>query len=90
MAKDTQNVAVEQAPASKPAKASKKKDAKAKQKKPNWFKSLGSELKKVTWPTFGKVVKQTGVVIGVTLFFLVVVGLFDTGLAALYNLLIGG
>jgi preprotein translocase subunit SecE len=89
MAKNSENVAVEQE-VSKPAKApaKKKKDAKAKQKKPNWFKSLGSELKKVTWPTFGKVIKQTGIVIGVTVFFMVVVGLIDFGLTQLYQLLI--
>ena len=48
-------------------------------KKPNIFVRMGrkckevfSELKKVTWPSFGKVVKSTGVVIAVVLSFLVV------------------
>jgi len=55
------------------------------EKKPNIFKRIGrktkevfSELKKVTWPSFGKVVKSTGVVIAVVLFFLLAIGGADT------------
>ena len=70
--------------------------AQTKTKKPNLFKRLGrflkqswSELKKVSWPTFGKVVKQTGIVIAVVLVFLVVIALFDLGLSGLLTLLTG-
>lgn len=70
------------------AKKTKKKD-----KKPGFFKRMGakikdvfSELKKVNWPTFGKVVKQTGVVIVVVLIFLVVITAFDYGLLNLLKL----
>lgn len=70
-----------------------------KNKRPNvfvrmgrWFKNkfseMGSELKKVSWPSFGKVVKQTGMVIAVVLFFLVVITLIDTGLSALLHLIV--
>ena len=52
------------------------------------FKGIVSELKKVTWPTFGKVMAQTGVVLIVVLFFLVVIGAFDAGLTALLKLLL--
>ena len=76
--------------------ASKQKQKKAKNKKPNIFVRFGrkckevfSELKKVSWPTFGKVVKQTGVVIAVVLVFLVVIALFDLGLSGLLTLLTG-
>lgn len=69
-----------------------KKDKK-KNKKPNIFKRMGakikdvfSELKKVNWPTFGKVVKQTGIVIAVVLVFLVVIFAFDFGLMELLKL----
>ena len=70
-----------------------KKVKKAKKdKKPGFFARLGqkikdifSELKKVSWPTFPKVLKQTGVVLLVVLAFLVVITAFDYGL---YNLLI--
>ena len=59
------------------ADKSKVKKKKAKDKKPNKIakslKETGSELKKVTWPKFGTVAKQTGVVILVTLMFLVIV-----------------
>ena len=68
--------------------------AKKKNKRPNIFKRFGakckdviSELKKVSWPTFGKVVKQTGVVLAVVLVFLVVITAFDTGLAELLGLI---
>lgn len=76
--------------------ASKKEEKKAKKKssKPGFFKRLGlkikdvfSELKKVSWPTFPKVVKQTGVVIVVVLLFLIVITAFDTGLSELLKLL---
>ncbi len=62
-------------------------------KKPGFFKRMGakikdvfSELKKVSWPTFPKVVKQTGVVLAVVLIFLVVITAFDTGLLELLKL----
>lgn len=63
-------------------------------KKPNIFVRFGrkmkevfSELKKVSWPTFGKVVKNTGIVLVVVLVFLVVITLVDSGLSALINLI---
>lgn len=75
--------------------AKKQKDVKKvnKNKKPNIFKRIGaklkdvfSELKKVSWPTFPKIVKQTGVVLVVVLIFLVVIAAFDTGLYSLLGL----
>ena len=69
-----------------------KKDNK-KNKKPGFFKRFGmkakdvfSELKKVNWPTFVKVVKKTGIVLAVVLCFLVVIFAFDTGLLELLKL----
>ena len=50
-------------------------------------KGLISELKKVTWPKFGTVVKQTGVVLVVVLVFLVIVTGIDSGLNALLQLI---
>lgn len=68
-------------------------------KKENWFvrtgkaigrkcKEIWQELKKVTWPKFGVMLKQTGVVFAVVLFFLVVLTAFDIGLSALLELLV--
>lgn len=64
------------------------------EKKPNIFKRLWhkikevfSELKKVTWPTFGKTVKNTGIVLVVVAVFLVVISLFNIGLLELFKLL---
>ncbi len=63
-------------------------------KKPNIFVRMGrkckevfSELKKVTWPSFGKVVKSTGVVIAVVLSFLVVFTAVNFGLNELLGLI---
>ncbi len=70
------------------------KKSKPKNKKPGFFSKLGgkikdvfSELKKVSWPTFGKVVKQTGIVLAVVLVFLVLITAFDAGLGALLGLI---
>lgn len=70
-----------------------KKATKKVQKKPNIFKRMGakfkdifSELKKVSWPTFPKVVKRTGIVLGVVLIFLVLITAFDFGLLQLLKL----
>ncbi len=64
-----------------------------KNKKPNIFKRMGSkikdvfsELKKVNWPKFPKIVKQTGIVLAVVLIFLVVITAFDFGLLELLKL----
>ena len=50
-------------------------------------KEVFSELKKVTWPSFGKVVKSTGVVIAVVLSFLVVFTAINFGLNELLGLI---
>ncbi len=70
------------------------KKEKKKNKKPNIFKRFGakckdvfSELKKVSWPTFAQVVKQTGIVLAVVLVFMVVIFAFDMGLSTLLGLI---
>lgn len=67
----------------KPVKTNKKE----KVKKAGKVKETVSELKKVTWPSFSKVVKQTAVVLSVTLIFLLVVIGIDQLLFLLYNLI---
>lgn len=74
-------------------KTEKKEKKVKKDGKPGFFKRIGirikesfSELKKVSWPTFAKVVKQTGVVLLVVAIFLVVIGAFDFGLLQLLKL----
>jgi len=69
-----------------PAQAKPKKERKAFRRVRESF----SELKKVTWPTFGKAVAKTGAVIAVTLFFAVVLTALDFGLSELYKLLVSG
>lgn len=74
-----------------PAKTKDGKVAKKENGFVRFFKKIGSgckgivsELKKVTWPTFGKVMSQTLVVLVFVLIFLVVFGAFD----ALFNWLL--
>ena len=69
---------------------------KSKAKKPSIFKRIGakikdvfSELKKVNWPTFSKVLKKTGVVVLVVAIFLVVLTAIDFGLVKLLGLITG-
>ncbi len=82
-------VEVEQVVKQKEVKKEKKKD-----KKPGFFKRMGakakdifSELKKVNWPTFAKVVKKTGIVLAVVLVFLVVIFAFDSALLELLKVI---
>ena len=63
-------------------------------KKPNIFvragrkiKEVFSELKRVSWPSFGKVVKATCVVLVVVLIFLVVATGINRGLQELLDLI---
>ena len=69
--------------------------AKTATKKPNIFQRMGkgikeiiSELKKVTWPTFAKVMAETGIVLVVVLFFFLIILGFDSLLTWLYGLLV--
>lgn len=73
-----------------PDKKAKKQD---KNQKPNIFVRMGrklketfSELKRVTWPSFGKAVKATGVVLGIVLIFMVAVTAVNFGFNALLEL----
>ena len=70
---------------------SKKQD---KNKKPNAFvrggkkiKETFAETKRVTWPTFGKALKATGIVLGIVLIFIVVVTGVNYGFSTLLELL---
>ena len=65
-------------------------------KKPNIFVRMGrrlketfSELKKVTWPTFPKVVKATCVVLVVVVTFTVIATAINYGLQELLGLITG-
>ena len=65
-----------------------------KNKKPNVFVRMGrklketfSELKRVTWPSFGKALKATGIVLAIVLSFIVVVTGVNFGFTQLLELL---
>ncbi len=68
-------------------KKGKQAPKKEKNKKPNFFVRIGiklketfSELKRVTWPTIGKALKSTGIVLAIVAIFLVLVTLINFGL----------
>lgn len=68
-----------------------KKRKKKEKRGTRFFKEIWSELKKVTWPTFGTVIKNTGVVFLVVALFLVVLLGFDLFLRIfVFNPLITG
>lgn len=85
------------APAAPVEKTSKKKAVDKKQGgRPNIFKRIGrsfkemfSELKKVSWPAFPRVLKQTAIVLVIVFIFLLILLAFDSGLSALFKLLVG-
>lgn len=65
-------------------------------KKPNIFRRFGhflgksaSELKKVSWPSFATVVKNTGIVLAVVIFFTLIIGVADFGLSEALRALTG-
>ena len=73
-----------------PKESKKEKKAKAKKDqapKRNRVKETFGELKKVTWPTFGKTMAQTGMVIAVVAIFGVLVFGIDMLLSWLFGLI---
>lgn len=54
------------------------------------IKEMGSELKKVSFPTIGTTVKNTGVVLAVVIFFTLALFGIDRLLSFLYELLVSG
>lgn len=64
-----------------------------KKKKPGkvakYFKDLKSEFKKVVWPSKKKVINNTSVVLGSIVIMGIFVGLLDTGMFKLLQLILG-
>ena len=92
--KQIEQVKAQIAEEEKSKKAKNKNIKKTKKTNPNkrkfgtGFKETVGELKKVAWPSFGKVVKTTGVVLAVVgVFTLVLLGI-DLGLEQLHKLLV--
>ena len=71
----------------KKEKKAKAKKAKNTEPKRSRTKETLSELKKVSWPTFGKTMKQTGMVISVVVIFMLVCLGFDSLLSWLLKLI---
>lgn len=69
------------------AKSKKGKQTKTQPKRSRVKETIG-ELKKVSWPSFGKTMKQTGMVISVVLVFMLVVLGIDSLLSWLFDFII--
>lgn len=86
-----EETAVEEVAEKKASKKEKKqkpvKTKVSKEPKRSKFKEIFSELKKVSWPSFGKTMKNTGMVLSIVLIFGVVVLGFDTLISWLFGLL---
>ena len=90
--REKEPAAKEEKPAKEQKRAKEKKQDK--NKKPNIFVRMGrrlketfGELKRVTWPSFGKAVKSTGIVLVIVLIFTVVVTGVNYGLNELLVLM---
>ena len=72
------------------AKAPKPEKEKKKGKFREWWRGVRSETKKIVWPTWKQVLKNTGVVLVVIIAFAVMIGVldvaFNSGIKALMNL----
>lgn len=66
----------------------KKTKEKKKSRIATWFREIRSEVKKISWPTFRKVIKQLGVVLAVVVIFLIVIFAFDSLFGWLLKLLV--
>lgn len=78
-------------PTVQPVKVDKKKKPKKVKKEGKLLKKLketGSELKKVSWPSFVEVLKKTGIVLAVVLFFGLILFGIDFGLSKLFGVLV--
>ena len=71
----------------KEPKKAKAKKTKTKEPKRSKTKATISELKKVSWPSFAKTMKQTGMVISVVVIFMLVTLGFDSLLSWLLKLI---
>ena len=61
-----------------------------KNKRKGWFRGFKSEIKKIVWPSWKQVLKNTGVVLVIILVFAVIIGALDfafgSGIAGLTKL----
>ena len=76
--------------ASENKQAQQKGNKNEKPKKRSRVRETFAELKRVTWPTFGQTMKQTGAVFVVTIFFLVLLLIMDQLLGLAHRQLVTG
>lgn len=90
--KEVETVAtVESEVSNKKQPKEKKKDKKPKERKvARKVKETTSELKKVSWLSFGQICKRTGIVVGFVLLSTLILFGVDRLLSLIYKLIIGG
>ena len=90
--KEVETVAtVEPAVSNQKQPKEKKKDKKPKEHKmARKVKETTSELKKVSWLSFGQICKRTGIVVGFVLLSTIILFGVDRLLSLIYKLIIGG
>ncbi len=90
MAENEKNVAEVEVEETKPAKSEKKskKDKKKGKVKGAW-KGFKSEVKKIVWPTWKQVLKNSGIVVVIVLICAVVIGALDMAFRTGFDALVG-
>ena len=88
MAENEKNVAEVETKSSKTAKPKKEKKEK-KGKVKNAWKGFRSELKKITWPTWKQVLKNSGIVIVIVVICAVSIALLDIAFREGFDALVG-
>ena len=89
MSQENKEAVVKEEKTAKTSKQTKtQKKAKPEKQKRSRVKETVSELKKVSWPSFGKACKQTGTVLAVVAVFMLVVFGIDSLLTWIINLIV--
>lgn len=78
----------EEAKAAKPEKSAKKKGPGLGTRIGKYFRDLRGEFKKVIWPTFPTVARNTGVTLAMCAVVAVIISVIDLGLSALIKLVL--
>ena len=63
-------------------------DAAAKSQKKSWFEGVKAEFKKIIWTDKSTLVKQTIVVVAVTIILCIIISIMDAGILQVINLLL--
>ena len=83
MSESKKDITKNEAAKTESKKASEKKGNGVFQRIGKFFREFRSEIKKISWPTFAEVVKNTIITLVVVAIFAIIIGLFDWGVSSL-------